>query len=167
MLKESPVSSAKFIAVTTILLGVAAIILPYLFGTFAVMMLGGVMLASGIVALFYINTIRKEGIPVSVIAPWVQVIAGLVILIWPELALWIVAVILGGGLILSGITGLTALRDSGVVNPPMRRKIELWLSIVLGVLLIILGSAGSAILLGVVLGLALISAGLQQWRLAA
>jgi uncharacterized membrane protein HdeD (DUF308 family) len=167
MRKESPVSSAKFIAVTTILLGVAAIILPYLFGTFAVMMLGGVMLASGIMALFYINTIRKEGIPVSVIAPWVQVIAGLVILIWPELALWIVAVILGGGLILSGITGLTALRDSGVINPPMRRKIELWLSIVLGVLLIILGSAGSAILLGVVLGLALISAGLQQWRLAA
>lgn len=160
-------SSAKFIAVTTILLGVAAIILPYLFGTFAVMMLGGVMLASGIVALFYISTIRKEGIPVSVIAPWVQVIAGLVILIWPELALWIVAVILGGWLILSGITGLTALRDSGLVNPPMRRKIELWLSIVLGVLLIILGSAGSAILLGVVLGLALISAGLQQWRLAA
>ena len=159
-------SSAKFIAVTTILLGVAAIILPYLFGTFAVMMLGGVMLASGIVALFYINAIRKEGILVSVIAPWVQVIAGLVILIWPELALWIVAVILGGGLILSGITGLTALRDSSVVNPPMRRKIELWLSIVLGVLLIILGSAGSAILLGVVLGLALISAGLQQWRLA-
>ncbi len=166
MLMESPVSSAKFISVTTILLGVAAIILPYLFGTFAVMMLGGVMLASGIVALFYINTIRKEGIPVSVIAPWVQVIAGLVILIWPELALWIVAVILGGGLILSGITGLTALRDSGVVNPPMRRKIELWLSIVLGVLLIMLGSAGSAILLGLVLGLALISAGLQQWRLA-
>ena len=77
------------------------------------------------------------------------VIAGLVILIWPELALWIVAVLLGGGLILSGITGLTALRDSGVVNPPMRNKIALWLSIVLGVLLIILGSAGSAILLGV------------------
>ena len=160
-------SSAKFSAVTTILLGVAAIILPYLFGTFAVMMLGGIMLASGIVALLYINTVRNEGIPVSVIAPWVQVIAGLVILIWPELALWIVAVILGGGIILSGITGLTALRDSGVVNPPMRRKIELWSSIVLGVLLILLGSAGSAILLGVVLGLALISAGLQQWRLAA
>ena len=160
-------SSAKFSAVTTILLGVAAIILPYLFGTFAVMMLGGIMLASGIVALLYINTVRNEGIPVSVIAPWVQVIAGLVILIWPELALWIVAVILGGGLILSGITGLTALRDSGVVNPPMRRKIELWSSIVLGVLLILLGSAGSAILLGVVLGLALISAGLQQWRSAA
>ena len=163
---ESPVSSAKFIAVTTILLGVAAIILPYLFGTFAVMMLGGVMLASGIVALLYINTIRKEGIPVSVIAPWIQVIAGLVILIWPELALWIVAVILGGGLIISGITGLTALRDSGVVNPPMRRKIELWSSIVLGALLIVLGSAGSAILLGVILGIALISIGLQQWRLA-
>ena len=163
-------SPTKFSAVTSILLGVAAIILPYLFGTFAVMMLGGVMLASGIVALLYVNAARKEGIPVSVFAPWVQVIAGVVILIWPGLALWVVAVILGGGLILSGITGitgLTALRDSGVVNPPALRKIGLWASIVLGALLIVLGSAGSAILLGVVLGAALISTGLQQWRLAA
>ena len=160
-------SSAKFSAATSILLGVAAIILPYLFGTFAVMMLGGVMLASGIVALLYINAVRKEGIPVSVIAPWVQVIAGLVILVWPELALWIVAVILGGVLILSGITGLTALHDSGVVNPPAIRKVGLWASIVLGALLIVLGGAGSAILLGMVLGVALISTGLHQWRLAA
>ena len=159
-------SSAKFVAATSILLGVAAIILPYIFGTFAVMMLGGVMLASGIVTLIYVNAARKEGIPVSVFAPWVQVVAGVVILVWPELALWIVAVILGGGLILSGITGLVALRDSGLVNPPVRRKIELWSSIVLGALLIVLGSAGSAILLGVVLGVALISTGLQQWRLA-
>jgi uncharacterized membrane protein HdeD (DUF308 family) len=163
---ESPVNSVKFTATVTILLGVAAIITPYLFGRVAVMLLGGIMMASGIVALLYINSVRKDGIPLSVIAPWGQVIAGLVILIWPELALWIVAVLLGGGLILSGITGLTSLRDSGVVNPPMRNKIALWLSIVLGVLLIILGSAGSAILLGVVLGLALITIGLQQWRLA-
>lgn len=160
-------SSTKFSAVTSILLGVAAIILPYFFGTFAVMMLGGVMLASGIVALPYINAARKEGVPVSSIAPWGQVIAGVVILIWPGLALWMVAVILGGGLLLSGITGLTALRDSGIVNPPMFRKIELWLSIVLGGLLILLGATGSAILLGVVLGVALISTGLQRWRLAA
>ena len=125
------------------------------------------MLASGIMALLYVNAARKEGIPVSVFAPWVQVIAGVVILIWPGLALWIVAVILGGGLILSGITGITALRDSGVVNPPVLRKIELWSSIVLGVLLIVMGGAGSAFLLGVVLGIALISIGLQRWRLAA
>ena len=160
-------SSTKFSAITSILLGVAAIILPYLFGTLAVMMLGGVMLASGIVALLYLNAARKEGVPVSIFAPWVQVIAGVVILIWPGLALWIVAVILGGGLILIGISGLTALRDSGVVNPPLLSKIELWSSIVLGALLIVLGGAGSAILLGVVLGVALISTGLQQWRLAA
>ena len=160
-------SSAKFSAITSILLGVAAIILPYLFGTLAVMLLGGVMLASGVVALLYVNAARKEGIPVSVFAPWVQVIAGVVILIWPGLALWIVAVILGGGLILSGITGLTALRDSGLVNPPVLRKVELWSSILLGALLIVLGAAGSAILLGVVLGVALISIGLQRWRLAA
>lgn len=160
-------SSTRFSAITSILLGVAAIILPYFFGTLAVMMLGGVMLASGVVALLYVNAAHKEGIPVSTFAPWVQVIAGVVILIWPGLTLWIVAVILGGGLILGGIAGLTALRDSGLVNPPVRRKIELWSSIVLGALLIILGGAGSAILLGVVLGVALISTGLQRWRLAA
>jgi len=159
------VNSTKFSAVTSILLGVAAIILPYLFGTFAVIMLGCVMLASGIVALLYVNAARKEGVPVSVLAPWVQVIAGVVILIWPGLTLWIVAVILGGGLILSGVTGLTALRDSGLVNPPVLRKIELWSSIVLGALLVLLGSTGSAILLGIVLGIALISSGLQRWRL--
>ena len=163
---ESPVNSVKFTAGVTILLGVAAIITPYLFGKVAIMLLGGIMMASGIVALLYINSLRKEGIPFGVIAPWGQVIAGLVVLVWPELALWIVAVLLGGGLVLGGIAGLTALRDSGVVNPPMRNKIALWSSIVLGVLLIILGSAGSAILLGVVLGLALITIGLQQWRLA-
>ena len=156
----------KLFAVVSVLLGVTAIVVPYFFGTLAVMALGGVMLASGIVSLIYVNAARKQGFPVSVFGPWAQVIIGAVILIWPELALWIVAVILGGGLILSGITGLTALRDSGIVNPPMRRKIELWSGIVLGVLLIVLGSAGSAILLGVVLGLALISTGLQQWRLA-
>lgn len=160
-------SSTKFSAITSILLGVAAIILPYFVGTLAVMMLGAVMLTSGIVALLYVKAVRKEGIPVSVDSPWVQVIAGVVILIWPGLALWIVAVILGGGLILSGITGLMALRDSAIVNPPVLRKIELWSSIVLGALLIVLGGTGSAILLGVVLGVALISTGLQRWRMAA
>jgi uncharacterized membrane protein HdeD (DUF308 family) len=160
------VSSTKFTALTSILLGVAAILLPYFFGTFAVMMLGGVMLASGIVALLYVHAARQEGIPVGVFAPGVHVIAGVVILIWPGPALWLVAVILGGGLVLSGLTGLKALRDSGVVNPPVLRKVELWSSIVLGVLLIVLGGAGSAVLLGVVFGVALISTGLQRWRLA-
>ena len=158
------VSPTKITAIFSILLGIAAIVLPYLFGTIAVMMLGGVMLASGVVALAYVNAARKEGFHVSVFAPWVQIVSGAVILIWPGLALWLVAVILGGGLILSGIFGLTSLRDSGVVNPPLLRKIELWSSIVLGVLLIILGSVGSAILLGAVLGIALIGTGLRQWR---
>ena len=159
-------SFTKFSAVASILLGVAAIFLPYFFGTLAVMMLGGAILASGILAMLYINAARKEGIPVSVYGPWVQMIAGVILLIWPELALWIVAVILGVGLILNGIMGLSALSDSDIVNPPVTLKVGLWTSIVLGVLIIILGSTGSAILLGLILGIAFISTGLQQWRLA-
>lgn len=157
-------NTTKFFAVVSILLGAAAIVLPYFFGTLAVIALGGVMLASGVVALLYVNDVRKQGLPASVLGPWIHMIAGAVILIWPELALWLVAVLLGGGLILSGVTGLTTLRDSGVVNPPLLRKIGLWSSIALGTLLIVMGGFGSAILLGLVLGVALINAGLQQWR---
>jgi uncharacterized membrane protein HdeD (DUF308 family) len=156
--------STRILAVVSVVLGVAAIALPYFFGTLAVMALGGVMLASGIVSLLFVNDIRRQGVPLSVFGPWAQVVAGLVILLWPELALWLVAVLLGGGLILSGITGLTALRDAEVVNPPILRKIALWVSIALGVLLVVTGAFGSSILLGLVLGVALINAGLQQWR---
>jgi len=158
------VSSTRLLPIVTILLGVAAIVLPYFFGTLAVMTLGGVMLASGIVSLLYVLDLRKQGLPVGVLSPWVQVIVGVVILIWPELALWLVAILLGGGLVLSGITGLTALRDSGEVNPPLLRRLGFWTSIVLGALLIVMGGLGSAILLGLVLGVALINAGLHQWR---
>nr|WP_207144127.1 DUF308 domain-containing protein [Thiococcus pfennigii] len=151
-------------AVVSILLGVAAIVLPYLVGTVAVMALGGLMLAGGIVALLFVNDVRRQGIPVSVFGPWAQIVVGGVVLVWPELALWLVAVLLGGGLILTGITGLTALRDSGLVNPPLLRKLGLWASIVLGVLLIMTGAFGSAVLLSLVLGIALINLGLHQWR---
>ena len=130
------------------------------------MVLGGVMLASGAITLLYVYNARKQGYPFSVFGPWVQVIAGFVILVWPELTLWLLAILLGGGLILSGITGLTAMADSRVVNPPLYHKFGLWTSIVLGVLLIVLGSFGSAVLLGLVLGIALISVGIQQWRVA-
>lgn len=157
-------NSTKTFAVISILLGTAAIVLPYFFGTLAVMMLGGIILASGIISLMYVYYVRKQGFPVSVFGPWTQVIGGLVILFWPELALWLIAILLGGGLILNGITGLTAIHDSGVINYPLFHKVELWLSIALGVLLIAMGSFGSAILLGIVLGVALISAGIQQWR---
>ena len=160
------ISTTRFSAVITILLGVLAIVLPYFVGTMAVMLLAAVMLASGIVALVYVYSARQAGIPVSVFGPWVQVIAGIVLFIWPELALWLVAVILGGGLIMSGIMGLSALQQSQLVNPPTKQKVVMWSSIVLGVLLIFMGAAGSALLLGVILGVALISNGLQQWRLA-
>jgi len=145
---------------------VLAIVLPYLFGTVAVMLLAAVMLTSGIVALLYVNSARKNGIRASFFGPVAQISAGIVLLIWPGLALWLVALVLGGGLILSGISGLSALRDSQVVNPSTIKKVEYWFIIGLGILLIVMGAAGSAWLLGTVLGVALISIGLQQWRLA-
>lgn len=161
-----PLSATRFSAVTTILLGVLAIILPYFVGTLAVMLLAALMLASGVIALFYVNAGRRAGFTLSVFGPWVQIVAGFVLIIWPQLALWLVAVILGGGLLLSGIMGLYALQQGPLVNPPTLKKLELWSSIILGVLLILMGATGSAILLGIILGVALINNGLQQWRMA-
>lgn len=157
-------NSTKAFAVISIMLGITAMVIPYFFGTLAVMVLGGVILASGIVSLFYMYYIRRRGFLVSVFGPWVQVIAGLVILVWPQLTLWLIAVLLGAGLILNGITGLTAIHNSAVINLSVTHKIGQWLSIILGVLLIVMGSFGSAILLGFILGIALITAGIQQWR---
>jgi len=148
------------------LLGAVAIILPNWFGTMAVVLLASVMVASGIVSLLYISAVRRNGIPFSVLGPWVQIVAGVTLFIWPGIALWLVAVVLGGGLILTGIMGLYALRNASVINPPLSKRIEYWSSILLGVLLVIMGAAGSAILLGIILGLALIGIGFQQWRLA-
>jgi uncharacterized membrane protein HdeD (DUF308 family) len=161
------VSATKFSAIVSILLGVSAIVLPQMFGTAAVMILAAVMLASGLIALLYVNAARKEGFAVSLFGPWARIIAGIVLILWPQLALWLVAVVLGGGLILSGITGLSALKDSHVINPPKMRKIELWSTIALGVLLIVMGAAGSALLLGIIFGVSLIGTGMQQWRMAA
>jgi len=158
-------SSTTLGAAITVALGAAAIILPALFGTAAVMLLAGVMLASGVVGLLNVNAARRAGFAASVAGPWVHIIAGAVIFLWPELALWLVAVVLGGGLILGGITGLSALKASQTVNPTWWERVEPWAGIVLGVILIVMGAAGSAMLLGFVLGIALIASGLRQWRL--
>jgi len=158
--------STKLSAMLTTCLGVAAIVLPYFVGTMAVMLLAAVVLASGILALMQTSSLRNAGLPVSVLGPWIQIVAGFVLLIWPELALWLVAVILGGSLILNGITGLMALNAGPVINQPPLKKVEMWLSIGIGAILILMGAAGSAVLLGAILGIALITRGLQQWRLA-
>lgn len=160
-----PQPSTKLSAMVTICLGFAAIVLPYFVGTMAVMLLAVVVLASGILALLQTSSLRNSGVPVSVFGPWVQIVAGFVLLIWPELALWLVAVVLGGSLILNGITGLLALNASPVVNQPPMKKVEMWLNIGIGAVLILMGAAGSAVLLGAILGIALIARGLQQWRL--
>jgi uncharacterized membrane protein HdeD (DUF308 family) len=162
----TPASGTRLSALISIGLGVAAILLPYLFGTVAVMLLAAVMLASGIAGLLYANSWRRVGLPMSVLGPWVQIVAGAVLLIWPELALWLVAVLLGGGLVVSGMLGLAALSGDPFPQQATIKRIELWLTIGLGVLLILMGAAGSALLLGIILGLTLISTGWQRWRLA-
>ncbi|HEY5790779.1 MAG TPA: DUF308 domain-containing protein, partial [Gammaproteobacteria bacterium] len=162
----NPETSARLSAGVTVALGVAAILLPYFFSTLAVMMLAAVVLASGAVALLRVLTARRAGIPAGVFGPWAQIVTGVVLLAWPDLALWLVALLLGGGLIAGGILALLALRGSSVINPPLAERILPWAQLGLGVLLIAMGAAGSALLLGVVLGLALIGSGLRQWRLA-
>jgi len=159
-------SNTRLSALITMGLGVAAILLPYLFGTVAVMLLAVVMLASGISSLLYLNAWRRAGFPMSTTGPWAQVVASALLLIWPELALWLVAVVLVGGLVISGILGLWALGGGPPPRQATVKRLELWLTVGLGMLLILMGSAGSALLLGIILGFTLIVTGWQRWRLA-
>lgn len=158
-------SATKFSAIAMIVLGIAAIVLPFWVGTLAVLLLAGLMLASGGLALVYGYAARRAAIPVSVLGPWAQVLAGVVLLIWPGLALWLVALVLGGGLIVSGILELATSPAVRADGSSTLQRIAAWSAIVLGGLLIVMGAAGSALLLGSVLGIALIGSGLQRWRL--
>jgi uncharacterized membrane protein HdeD (DUF308 family) len=157
------VSQARIIALASIALGVLAILVPHWFGSVAVMLLGGAMLAGGILALLYVGAAREAGFRLSVYPPWAQVVAGAVILLWPGLALWLVAVILGGGLVLGGAIGLLGSARRAETGVSRVRIFEHWLGIAGGVLLIAMGAAGSALLLGAVLGVFLIASGARQW----
>jgi hypothetical protein len=159
-------TGVKLSAIISMALGVAAILLPFLFGTLAVMLLAAVMLASGISGLLTVNAWRQAGFPMGAAGPWVQIVAGGVLLIWPQLALWLVAVLLGGGLVISGALSLSALGYTAFPRTASFGRIESWLTIGLGVLLIVMGASGSALLIGIILGLTLITTGWQRWRLA-
>ena len=156
----------KLSAVISMALGVAAILLPFLVGTLAVMLLAAMVLANGITGLLFVNAWRRAGFPMGTLVPWVQIVAGGVLLIWPQLALWLVAVLLGGGLVVSGALGLSVMRYYESPQPGAIGRIELWLTIGLGVLLIVTGAAGSALLIGIILGLILLVSGWQRWQLA-
>lgn len=162
----NPFSSTRISAAITVLLGVLAIVLPYQFSSAAVMLLAALVLASGIVGIAHVSALRRAGMPAGLAGSWAQVVAGLALLIWPGAALWLVAVLLGGGLIVSGALGLSALKGSDIVNPAPLERFPFFAMIALGVLLILMGAAGSALLLGIILGIALISSGVQQWQLA-
>lgn len=163
----NPFASSRISASVTVLLGVLAIVLPYQFSSAAVMLLAALVVASGLVGLAHVSAARRAGVPAGLAGPWVQIVAGVVLLVWPGIALWMVAVLLGGGLIVSGALGLSALKGSGVVNPAPLERFAFFAMIAFGVLLILMGAAGSALLLGVALGIALISSGVQQWHQAA
>ena len=162
----NPQNANRVSAGITVALGVAAILLPYFFSTLAVMMLAAVVLVSGAVALVNAHALRRAGYRVSLVGATVQVVVGIVLLVWPDLALWVVAMLLGGGLIVHGVVGVLDLKESNVINPPLAARLLPWSGIALGALLIVMGAAGSAVLLGIVLGLALIGSGLRQWQAA-
>ena len=68
------------------------------------------------------------------------------------------------GLVASGHVSRVGYVDG--VDPAPLEKLTLWCTIVLGALLVLMGAAGSALFLGIILGIALISSGANQWRLA-
>ena len=89
-------SHAKMAAGIMMLIGVLAVLLPFYFTVFAVFIVGGAVLASGILGLVYNWQLTKLGVDFQANrVPWLFVVLGLFLLFTPKLTLSIAGLLVG------------------------------------------------------------------------
>jgi uncharacterized membrane protein HdeD (DUF308 family) len=150
-------------AVVLLVLGVAALIAPFMAGLAITFLIGWVLIVSGAVGLVaamggHLHFHRGWSLASAIIA----LLAGLLLLLFPLIGVITAAIVIGAYLAVDGVS-LIALALTR-----RRRGFSGWpwllasggLDLVLALFILSLGAAGSAILLGVVLGVDLIAAGL-------
>jgi uncharacterized membrane protein HdeD (DUF308 family) len=150
-------------AVVLLLLGIAALVAPFLAGLAIAFLLGWVLLASGVVGLVaafagHLHYHRGWSLASALIA----LLAGMLLLAYPLVGVITVAIVIGAYLLVDGVS-LIALALTR-----RKRGFSGWrwllasgaLDLVLALIILSLGAAGSAILVGIVVGVDLLAAGL-------
>lgn len=155
-------SNAKMAAGIMMVIGILAILLPFYFGVFSVIILGGAVLASGILGVLYNWQLAKLGAYSGAnMAPWVSVLLGFLLLSTPKLTLSIAGLLIGAGLIFAGAMGWLAEKRTG--KPFIWRQLRHAITGIFGVILILSGASGTAWLIGVFFGLNMLIAGAHLW----
>jgi len=150
-------------AVVLLLLGIAALVAPFMAGLAITFLIGWVLVISGGVGLVaalagHLHFHRGWSLASAIIA----LIAGLLLLVFPLVGLITAAIVIGAYLAVDGVT-LIALALSR-----RKRGFSGWpwllasgaLDLVLALFILSLGAAGSSILIGIIVGIDLLVAGL-------
>ena len=149
-------------AVLLILLGAAALILPLFAGLFVGTILGVVLLITGVVGLvaaFSGGPHMHQGW--SVLSAAVALVFGLLILFNPLAGVVGLTLVLGAYLLLDGVSLI------GLALDQRKRGSSRWtlllasgvVDLILAVLIVMLSGIGSAVIVGIILGVDLIAAG--------
>ena len=157
---RSPVLTAE--AVLLIVLGIAALVLPLFAGLFVGTIIGVVLLVSGVVGLvaaFSGGPHVHQGW--SVLSAAISLIVGLLILFNPLAGVVSLTLLLGVYLLLDGVSLV------GMALDQRKRGSSRWgvlmlsgvVDLVLAALIMLLSGIGSAVVIGVILGIDLIAAG--------
>ncbi len=154
--------TAKIAAILMMLIGALAIILPVYFATLSVMILGSALLACGVLGWLYNRHLNRCGISqTSNLMPIMFGLLGLLLLLIPSLTLSVAGLIIGIGLIFSGVMGW--LTERRIVNPSFWWQLRHGITALLGFVLILSGATGAAWLIGVLFGLNILIAGANVW----
>lgn len=158
---RSPILTIE--AVLLIVLGAAALILPLFAGLFVGTIIGVVLLVSGIVGLV---SAVSGGVHVhrgwSILSAVIALLVGLLILFNPLAGVVSLTLLIGAYLLLDGVSLI------GLAFDQRRRGSSRWalllasgvVDLILAVLIVMLSGIGSAVVVGVILGIDLIAAGI-------
>jgi uncharacterized membrane protein HdeD (DUF308 family) len=149
-------------AILLLVLGVAALIAPFIAGLTIALLIGWLLVLSGAVGLFAafagrVHFHRGWSLASAIIA----LIAGLLLLLFPLIGVLTVAIVIGAYLMVDGVSliglGLTR-RKRGYSGWPWLLASGA-LDVVLAIFILSLGAAGSSTVIGIIVGIDLIFAG--------
>ncbi len=156
-----------------IILGVGALLMPLMAGIAASMVFAWVLILAGVIGLVSaIGSRDHSHLGWSLVSALLALLVGIVLLINPLIGAASLALLVGVYLLLDGVTLVALALDH------RRRAIEPWgwllasglFDIVLAAFIILMGAIGSAVMIGVIVGLSLITAGIAllapRWALA-
>jgi len=153
---------ASIVAGIMMAIGLLAILSPFYFGIFSVLILGGAVLASGILGVLYNWQLSRMGAYHGTnLAPWMFVLLGVLLVSTPEFTLSIAGLLIGASFMFSGAMGWLAEKRTG--KPSIWWNLRHVITGVFGLILILSGASGTAWLIGVFFGLNMLIVGANLW----